>query len=306
MTHIKKVVIPISAKPISYLGGTTFNRLELLPLFDKVLIQHIAEEIQKNNFEEVFLITTEVEYPSPGAHWEAGVQLSCDLQYEIKDSLSKVLGANVKIKWIYQRPILNLANALLGAETYLSCDPSFAIIFPHLIRKSHSASISEMHHSMLGFSKHVVGTIQSSSSIYSMKAPSISQNKTQFQKQSINAYFEIVPDLSGRIILQKSIFLQLRKIPTNLNSAKEILTFIGDKYGVSLYSDPIEYYNCKSVKGYMGCVGYCAGESEKNHHYKVGVKELTYLHQPTYLRKPTIKTPSTLHQKCERARSLKR
>ena len=108
---------------------------EMLPIFDKPIIQHIIEEINYAGFEEIIFITHSSKY-SIEDHFDKSFELETVLEKRIKKSYLKEIKAisklDLSISSIRQGEAKGLGHAILCAKKLIGDDP-FAIALPDML-----------------------------------------------------------------------------------------------------------------------------------------------------------------------------
>ncbi len=128
---IRKAVIPAAGLGTRFLPVTKAVPKELLPLFDKPLIQYAVEEAVSSGIEEIILVTSE-DKESLERYFQPDPQLERSLQGKVApDLLEQVtrLGKLARVSWVRQKQPLGLGHAVLTARDQVGEEP-FAVILP--------------------------------------------------------------------------------------------------------------------------------------------------------------------------------
>lgn len=128
---IKKAVIPAAGLGTRFLPVTKAVPKELLPLFDKPLIQYAVEEAVESGIEEVILVTSEGK-ESLEAYFQPNPQLEESLVGKVSvEMLEQVtrLGTMARVSSVTQEQPLGLGHAVLVAREAVG-DEAFAVILP--------------------------------------------------------------------------------------------------------------------------------------------------------------------------------
>ena len=142
---IRKAVIPAGGLGTRFLPTTKAVPKELLPVFDKPLIQYVVEEAVASGIQEVILIT------SPGKealqHYIESAQY-LDLSFQDKistDVLEKPrqITTLAKFSYIEQSKPLGLGHAILLSKKMIGNEP-FAILLPDDILQGSEPPLTQM------------------------------------------------------------------------------------------------------------------------------------------------------------------
>ncbi len=131
-SRVKKVIIPVAGLGTRMLPATKAIPKELLPIFDKPLIQYVVEEAMDAGIEEIILVTRSGKeaienHFDKNYELEKALKLSNDNKSlkEIKSLLNK----NLKISSVRQESPLGLGHAILTAKPHINNEP-FAVMLP--------------------------------------------------------------------------------------------------------------------------------------------------------------------------------
>ena len=128
---IRKAVIPAAGLGTRFLPVTKAVPKELLPLFDKPLIQYAVEEAVHSGIEEIILVTSEDKEPLE-RYFQPHPQLEESLQGKVSpEMLEEVerLGKLARVSFVRQEQPLGLGHAVLTAREQVG-DEAFAVILP--------------------------------------------------------------------------------------------------------------------------------------------------------------------------------
>lgn len=128
---IRKAVIPAAGLGTRFLPVTKAVPKELLPLFDKPLIQYAVEEAVSSGIEEIILVTSEGKeylerYFQPDPQLEQS--LKGKVAPELLDQMTH-LGRMAHVGSVLQEQPLGLGHAVLTARDAVGDEP-FAVILP--------------------------------------------------------------------------------------------------------------------------------------------------------------------------------
>ena len=128
---IRKAVIPAAGLGTRFLPVTKAVPKELLPLFDKPLIQYAVEEAVLSGIEEIILVTSEDKEPLEH-YFQPHPQLEESLQGKVSPELLEEverLGKLARVSFVRQEQPLGLGHAVLTAREQVG-DEAFAVILP--------------------------------------------------------------------------------------------------------------------------------------------------------------------------------
>ncbi len=128
---IRKAVIPAAGLGTRFLPITKAVPKELLPLFDKPLIQYAVEEAVSSGIEEIILVTSE-DKESLEEYFQPHPQLEKSLHGKVPPELLAqvtLLGRMARVSSVRQEQPLGLGHAVLTARDAVGDEP-FAVILP--------------------------------------------------------------------------------------------------------------------------------------------------------------------------------
>ena len=129
---VNKAVIPVAGLGTRMLPATKAIPKELLPVYDRPIIEHVVQEAVSGGISEIILVTRS---------GKEAIENHFDAHYELEHRLDKkgketVLGAikdiipdSVKVTSVRQHDALGLGHALLCAKHLLDHEP-FAVLLP--------------------------------------------------------------------------------------------------------------------------------------------------------------------------------
>ncbi|SDF86703.1 UTP--glucose-1-phosphate uridylyltransferase GalU [Desulfovibrio legallii] len=129
MKDIRKVVIPVAGWGTRSLPATKNIPKEMLPIYNKPVIQYVVEEAQRADIEDVIFVTNRDKSVIED-HFDYNLQLEAVLQRAGKlDKLAEVrrVAEMVNIMSVRQKKQLGLGHAVLCARELVRGDP-FAIM----------------------------------------------------------------------------------------------------------------------------------------------------------------------------------
>ena len=130
--NVSKALIPVAGLGTRMLPATKAIPKELLPIYDKPLIQHVVEEAISGGIKEIILITRSGKEAIEN-HFDNNYELEHRLEVsgkrKILKSVKNLIPKNIKISSIRQENALGLGHAILCAEHLLKNEP-FAVLLP--------------------------------------------------------------------------------------------------------------------------------------------------------------------------------
>ena len=127
---IKKAVFPVAGFGTRFLPATKAMPKELLPIVDKPLIQHAAEEAIAAGIDTLIFVTGRNKRAIED-HFDANKELETILRAQGKDAqadmVRKIIPEGVECIFVRQAEQLGLGHAVLCAERAVGSDP-FAVI----------------------------------------------------------------------------------------------------------------------------------------------------------------------------------
>lgn len=132
---VNKAVIPVAGLGTRMLPATKAIPKELLPVFDRPIIEHVVKEALYAGITEIILVTRS----GKGAienHFDANYELEHRLETKgsttILGQVKNILPAKIKITSIRQPDALGLGHAVLCAKHLINNEP-FAVLLPDII-----------------------------------------------------------------------------------------------------------------------------------------------------------------------------
>ena len=142
---IRKAVIPAAGLGTRFLPVTKAVPKELLPLFDKPLIQYAVEEAVHSGIEEIILVTSEDKEPLE-RYFQPHPQLEESLQGKVSPELLgevERLGKLARVSFVRQEQPLGLGHAVLTAREQVG-DEAFAVILPDDVIFHETPALAQM------------------------------------------------------------------------------------------------------------------------------------------------------------------
>ena len=132
---IKKAVIPVAGLGTRMLPATKAIPKELLPVYDRPIIEHVVQEAIAGGITEIILVTRSGKEAIEN-HFDAHYVLEHRLEKKGKETIlgtvKNILPEGVKVTSIRQSDALGLGHAVLCAKHLLNNEP-FAVLLPDVL-----------------------------------------------------------------------------------------------------------------------------------------------------------------------------
>ena len=132
---IKKAVIPVAGLGTRMLPATKAIPKELLPVYDRPIIEHVVQEAIAGGITEIILATRSGKEAIEN-HFDAHYELEHRLEKKGKETIlgtvKNILPEGVKVTSIRQSDALGLGHAVLCAKHLLNDEP-FAVLLPDVL-----------------------------------------------------------------------------------------------------------------------------------------------------------------------------
>jgi UTP--glucose-1-phosphate uridylyltransferase len=132
---IYKAVIPVAGLGTRMLPATKAIPKELLPIYDRPLIEHVVKEAIAAGIIEIILVTRSGKEAIEN-HFDAHYELEHRLEKKGKETIlgtvKNIIPAGVKVTSIRQSDALGLGHAVLCAKHLLNDEP-FAVLLPDVL-----------------------------------------------------------------------------------------------------------------------------------------------------------------------------
>ncbi len=132
VAKIKKAVIPVAGLGTRMLPATKAIPKELLPVYDRPIIEHVVMEAVAGGITEIILVTRSGKEAIEN-HFDANYELEHRLEKKGKETIlgtvKNIIPEYVKITSIRQADALGLGHAVLCAKHLLNDEP-FAVLLP--------------------------------------------------------------------------------------------------------------------------------------------------------------------------------
>ncbi len=132
---IKKAVIPVAGLGTRMLPATKAIPKELLPVYDRPIIEHVVKEAIAGGVTEIILVTRSGKEAIEN-HFDAHYELEHRLEKKGKETIlgtvKNIIPNHVKVTSIRQADALGLGHAVLCAKNLLNNEP-FAVLLPDVL-----------------------------------------------------------------------------------------------------------------------------------------------------------------------------
>ena len=135
IASIKKAVIPVAGLGTRMLPATKAIPKELLPVYDRPIIEHVVKEAIAAGITEIILVTRS----GKGAienHFDAHYELEHRLEKKGKETIlgtvKNIIPGHVTVTSVRQSDALGLGHAVLCAKHLLNNEP-FAVLLPDVL-----------------------------------------------------------------------------------------------------------------------------------------------------------------------------
>ena len=135
VAKIKKAVIPVAGLGTRMLPATKAIPKELLPVYDRPIIEHVVKEAIAGGVTEIILVTRSGKEAIENhfdAHYELEHRLEKKGKETILGSVKNIIPDNVKVTSVRQADALGLGHAVLCAKHLLNDEP-FAVLLPDVL-----------------------------------------------------------------------------------------------------------------------------------------------------------------------------
>ena len=268
---IKKAIIPIAGLGTRMLPATKAIPKELLPIFDKPLIQYVVEEAIDAGINEIIFVTRSGKEAIED-HFDNNVELEYLLERKGKKkslkSIKNVIPKNIKISSVKQDRALGLGHAILCASHLIEKGEYFGVLLPDefVMKEELKSDFFEM---IKNFELNSTGQIL----VEKIKKQDVVnygivdlQNKFQnseymkirglIEKPSLSkapSNFRII----GRYILPYEIFSLIKKLPAGKDDEIQltdalILLIEQKNFSLNAFKSRSSIFDCGTKKGFIG------------------------------------------------------
>lgn len=268
---IKKAIIPIAGLGTRMLPATKAIPKELLPIFDKPLIQYVVEEAIDAGINEIIFVTRSGKEAIED-HFDNNFELEYLLERKGKKkslkSIKNVIPKNIKISSVKQDRALGLGHAILCASHLIEKGEYFGVLLPDefVMKEELKSDFFEM---IKNFELNSTGQIL----VEKIKKQDVVnygivdlQNKFQnseymkirglIEKPSLSkapSNFRII----GRYILPYEIFSLIKKLPAGKDDEIQltdalILLIEQKNFSLNAFKSRSSIFDCGTKKGFIG------------------------------------------------------
>jgi UTP--glucose-1-phosphate uridylyltransferase len=135
VANIKKAVIPVAGLGTRMLPATKAIPKELLPVYDRPIIEHVVKEAIAGGVTEIIFVTRSGKEAIEN-HFDAHYELEHRLEKKGKETIlgtvKNVVPEGIKISSVRQSDALGLGHAVLCAKHLLNNEP-FAVLLPDVM-----------------------------------------------------------------------------------------------------------------------------------------------------------------------------
>ena len=287
MKKIKKVIFPVAGLGTRFLPATKVNPKEMLPIVDKPLIQHAAEEAINSGINQLIFIIGRTKNVIID-HFDSAPELENELILKKKNALlkivKKIVPKNVNCFFVRQDTPSGLGHAIHCAKNIIQDDP-FAVVLADDLIKSKVPCLKQMIDMYYQKQSSIISveTInKKDSDKYGIIEPkrkigNLYNIKSIVEKPSPkNAKSNIA--VVGRFILTPAIFSKIEKSKPGAGNEIQLTDAISDLmkdedvYG---YQFEGKRFDCGSKIGYLkASVEYALEHSEVKKDFKAYLKKL--------------------------------
>lgn len=141
IAKIRKAVIPVAGLGTRMLPATKAIPKELLPIFDRPIIEHVVNEAISGGITEIIFVTRSGKEAIEN-HFDANYELEHRLDKRGKETIlgtvKNIIPETVKVTSIRQANALGLGHAVLCAKHLIGAEP-FAVILPDVLVLDHES-----------------------------------------------------------------------------------------------------------------------------------------------------------------------
>ena len=130
-----KAVIPVAGLGTRMLPATKAIPKELLPIYDRPIIEHVVNEAIDCGISEIIFVTRSGKEAIENhfdAHYELEHRLVKKGENKILEDIVKIIPDNIKISSIRQADALGLGHAIFCAKHLINNEP-FAVLLPDVL-----------------------------------------------------------------------------------------------------------------------------------------------------------------------------
>ncbi len=218
--NVRKVIIPVAGWGTRSLPASKNIPKEMLPVFDKPVIQYIVEEAMHSGIEDVIFVTNK-EKSVIEDHFDYNLQLEAVLERSNKQALLKKVrdvAEMVNVMAVRQKKQLGLGHAVLCAE-HLVANMPFAVMVGDDMILGKDPGVAQLVKVAQKYNKPVVGVMEvphNTVNKYGIVAGSeIEEGILELSELVEKPSLDKAPSnlaIIGRYVLTPQIFDHLRKV----------------------------------------------------------------------------------------------
>jgi UTP--glucose-1-phosphate uridylyltransferase len=268
MKKIRKAVFPVAGFGTRFLPATKAMPKELLPIIDKPLIQHAAEEAIAAGIDTLIFVTGRNKRALED-HFDANLELEAALiakgKLEQANMIHNILPAGIECIFVRQAKQLGLGHAILCAERAVGNEPFAVLLADDFLVHKGVGVINDLIKAY-----EVSGKIQLS--VMEVNGQEISKYGVIEKNEDLNHIsgliekprFQDAPSnlaSIGRYVLTENIFEILRNLPLGINNEIQLADAINDQaklQNVEAVRLNGRRFDCGNIKGYVDAVIYSA------------------------------------------------
>ena len=272
LKKISKAVIPVAGLGTRMLPVTKVTSKELLPVYNKPIIQYIVEEAVSAGITEIIFITSSKKSRVLN-YFKKNSDLEARLKNNNKKNILNIVNESkfnkIKFNQVIQKKPLGLGHAILKARDLIKED-AFAIFLPDELLITEKRKKSDFQRMMDNFYSNEKGQIlveEVQKNLISQYGVVKFSEKPIRNSESIDI-FDIIEKPSskkapsnnrvvGRYILPKEIFDYLAKIRPGKDNEIQLTDALKDalfekKMIIQAIKSKSKIYDCGSIKGLLG------------------------------------------------------
>lgn len=268
---VYKAVIPVAGLGTRMLPATKAIPKELLPIYDRPIIEHVVKEAIYCGVSEIIFVTRSGKEAIENhfdAHYELEHRLVKRGKNKILEDIVKVVPSNIKISSIRQADALGLGHAILCAKHLVNNEP-FAVLLPDVLvldKKTREKNFSFTHlidaWNETGIGQVMVEQVDTNNiekyGIVDIDGKKISLlNSTPIKSIVEKPSLEKAPSnlaVLGRYILPPEIFDLLENINPGVGNEIQLtdaLLELQVKEGLNAVMTDASIYDCGNKLGYL-------------------------------------------------------
>ena len=268
---VYKAVIPVAGLGTRMLPATKAIPKELLPIYDRPIIEHVVKEAISGGIREIIFITRSGKETIENhfdAHYELEHRLLKRGKQKIFEKITRIIPDDIKISSIRQVDALGLGHAILCAKHLVNDEP-FAILLPDVLvldkkTRKNNFSFSQLANawSTTGKSQLMIEQVDSESiEKYGIVDP-IEKKISLFETISIKGLVEKPPlqhapsnlAIVGRYILSPKIFDLLEGLKPGVGGEIQLtdaLSKLLDFEGLNALKTDASVFDCGNKLGFL-------------------------------------------------------